>query len=167
MIVMVVCTWAQDEGPADLYMAQPNKCASEYDKTGHIPLSDRRAAGIGIGLEVTFDDEARVIHTLGAWKNSNRERTGVIRWQLQTTVQRTVLPQYKGGRQDARLEPKYIQRRIVNTTSCSRSKVIITRTVRYGGHDAKQSQLCITRIIASCRLSSRIRSISSQVYKYA
>jgi hypothetical protein len=29
-----VCTWAQDERPADLHMAQPNVPVS---KTGHIP----------------------------------------------------------------------------------------------------------------------------------
>jgi hypothetical protein len=26
---LFVCTWAQDERPADLHMAQPNACASE------------------------------------------------------------------------------------------------------------------------------------------
>jgi hypothetical protein len=31
---LVVCTWAQDECPADLHMAQPNVPVS---KTGHIP----------------------------------------------------------------------------------------------------------------------------------
>jgi hypothetical protein len=33
-VVDLICTWAQDERPADLHMAQPNVPVS---KTGHIP----------------------------------------------------------------------------------------------------------------------------------
>jgi hypothetical protein len=38
---MIVCTWAQDERPADLYMTQPDAPVS---KTGHI-LTDRLIHG--------------------------------------------------------------------------------------------------------------------------
>jgi hypothetical protein len=44
----LVCTWAQDERPADLHMAQPNVPVS---KTGHIPparlVRGERLATIG------------------------------------------------------------------------------------------------------------------------
>jgi hypothetical protein len=46
-----VCTWAQEERPADLHMAQPNVPVS---KTGHIPPA-RLFRGVGKYSTVQFD----------------------------------------------------------------------------------------------------------------
>jgi hypothetical protein len=59
-----VCTWAQDERPADLHMAQPNVSVS---KTGHIPparLFRRRSSGVAGRPHSCYDRQAGGEHLM-------------------------------------------------------------------------------------------------------